>query len=133
MSKIADISEFKVKLKLGRLIKLFVYHILYFIIGPFVTLVVGTFDSFSLAKNAGFSPFTSQWRIFLLQLFQWLTGLYFFTMWGLQYKYPNMNYIGGIYFEELYFFCIHLGIRSFIIAVRYGFASELRYLLMTSS
>ena len=133
ITKIVDISEYKVEFKVGRFFKMFVYHILFFIIGPLVTLLMGIFDSFSLANNACFSPFTNQKFIFFLQLFQWLATVYFFITWGLQYLYPWDDFIGGIYIEELYFFCIHLAIRSFVIAVRYGFASELRYLLMRSS
>ena len=39
-------------------------------------------------------------------------------------------YIPGIYLEELLFFILHLTIRSFIIAVRYGSCSELRFTML---
>jgi hypothetical protein len=40
---------------------------------------------------------------------------------------PNKPLIDGIYLEQFLFFTLHLVIRSFIIAVRYGACSELRF------
>ena len=43
-------------------------------------------------------------------------------------------YLKGIYFEQFLFLSLHLVIRSFIIAVRYGSCSDLRFsLLQTDS
>ena len=61
-NKIAEISEFKVEFKVSRFLRLFIYHVLFFIIGPIVTFVIGIFDSFPLARNTGFSPLSGQRR-----------------------------------------------------------------------
>jgi hypothetical protein len=47
--------------------------------------------------------------------------------------YPYEDYLPGIYIEESFFLALHIVIRSFIIAVRYGFCSELRYLMLSSA
>jgi tetrahydromethanopterin S-methyltransferase subunit F len=46
---------------------------------------------------------------------------------------PEESWVPGIYFEQLLFTWLHYIIRSFIIAVRYGFCSELRYLMLKST
>ena len=43
------------------------------------------------------------------------------------------GFVEGYFSEQLLFLWVHLIIRCFIIAVRYGFASELRFLLMNSA
>ena len=75
-TSITDISEYKVEFKISRFIRLFMYHLLFFIIGPFVTVFIGIFDSFQLARNTAFSPLSKQRRIFILQLLQWVFVVY---------------------------------------------------------
>lgn len=41
--------------------------------------------------------------------------------------------LGGIYSEQFLFFQLQIVIRSFIIAVRYAYCSELRFSLLKSS
>lgn len=53
--------------------------------------------------------------------------------WYLHFFYPEMKMLPGIYFEQFLFFVLHLVIRSFIIAVRYSFCSELRFLMLKSA
>jgi len=43
------------------------------------------------------------------------------------------NWIEGIFFEQILYYMLHVVIWCFIIAVRYGFCSEMRYLMMRSS
>lgn len=62
----------------------------------------------------------------------------FLALWLMQAKYPdgceilgtNHKWLGGIYIEQSYFSIIQIVIRSFIISVRYGYCSELRYTMI---
>ena len=78
VQNLVDISEFKVEFRVGRFLRLFVYHILYFIIGPLSSLFCIIFDTIGLAGNAAFWPKTSMLSVFFFQLFQWIPCLYFY-------------------------------------------------------
>jgi hypothetical protein len=64
-----------------------------------------------------------------------------YVMWILHYAElqdfeftVNGPYLKGIYFEQFLFLSLHIAIRCFIIAVRYGSCSDLRFsLLQTDS
>ena len=99
VQNLVDISEFKVEFRVGRFLRLFVYHILYFIIGPLSSLFCIIFDTIGLAGNAAFWPKTSVLSVFFFQLFQWIPCLYFYGMWFLHFFCPEKNYLSGIYFE----------------------------------
>lgn len=136
---VSDVSEFKVNFKVVRFLKVFLYHIVHFTLGPLCVIPIVIFDSAGLAKNSGFWPSKEQTRVVIIQYLVWLCCTYQYVTWLLRYFISgddnvdgNEYWIPGIYNEQFYFFCLHLVIRSFIIAVRYGFCSELRYLLLSS-
>lgn len=57
-----------------------------------------------------------------------------YSLWFMNFQYPDhYNWFPGIYYEQFLYYALHIVIRSFIIAVRYAFCSELRYLMLTSA
>ena len=64
---VLDVSEFSVKFDVVRFIRIFIYHILFFYVGPFMLPLVYLFDSNGLVKNMGFWIGTSVKFPFFLQ------------------------------------------------------------------
>eukprot|EP00347_Sterkiella_histriomuscorum_P001687 403371064 len=137
MKKMVNISEYTVDFHLSNFIKLFLYHLVFFFFGPVILIIVPIFDSFAMARNMlfygnGALPFFVYW-----QYFQWLCIA---TMTFMQAaRYFQIEIAGhkitleGIYYDQWIIVCMTVVIRSFIIAVRYGFSSELRFKVLRSS
>ena len=51
---VLDVSEFSVKFDVPRFIRVFIYHVLFFYLGPFMLPLISLFDSSSLVRNMGF-------------------------------------------------------------------------------
>lgn len=95
-SRLADISEFRIRFNKLRFIKMLTYHILFFIIGPFVCLPMTIIDSWYISLNMGFNPFSKQRFIFILQSLQWGTCVYFFVVWILKLFFSRGYLVPGI-------------------------------------
>ena len=54
VKKIISVSEYIVNFKILRFIKIFMYHLLFFYIGPFVVPIIVILDNKDLACNMGF-------------------------------------------------------------------------------
>ncbi len=54
MKKLVNISEYLVTFHIGPFIKMFLYHLIFYFTGPFIILVILTFDNISLARNMMF-------------------------------------------------------------------------------
>ena len=70
-----------------------------------------------------------------MQYFIWLSNLLFVLLW-LQKIYKFLPFevnLKHIYIDQFIFYNLHLVIRSFIIAVRYGYCSDMRYQVLRSS
>lgn len=53
--KVLDVSEYSTKFHIGRFLRIFSYHLIYWYFGPLLTVPLVTFfDSMSLSKNMGF-------------------------------------------------------------------------------
>jgi flagellar biosynthesis protein FliQ len=51
---VLDVSEFSVKFDVPRFIRVFIYHVLFFYLGPFMLPLISLFDSNGLVRNMGF-------------------------------------------------------------------------------
>lgn len=85
MSNMLDISEYQVTFKVGRFIRLFIYHVLSFVMGPFVTLLIMTFDSIGLAENTAFWVKTSMMGSFITQSILWVVTITMYGFWFLRF------------------------------------------------
>lgn len=59
LSKVINISEYKVDFKVKEFLKIFFYHLLFYALGPIALIIIGCLSSFNLAKNMGFMFSTS--------------------------------------------------------------------------
>eukprot|EP00347_Sterkiella_histriomuscorum_P010073 403338785 len=133
--RVVNISEFQVEFKLLNFIKFMIYHLLFFYIGPFASLIVLMVDSKYIMNNISFWVTTKNVPSFIVQLIQWISCMIVIGSW-VQKEYKiiknievNLEYI---YVEQLYFFNILVLIRSFVIAVRYGYNSRFRLKALSS-
>ncbi len=141
LNSILETTEATVDFNVARFLRVFIYHLLFFYFGFLTVPFILIFDSLGLASNMGFWFKTSIGGSLKLQVICWLMVVYMYVMWILNYLelgefdfIESGPYLKGIYFEQFLFLSLHLLIRSFIIAVRYGSCSDLRYsLLQTES
>jgi hypothetical protein len=130
VAKVLDISEFSTKFNTARFLRVFIYHAVFWYFGPLNVLLISIFDSFELSKNMGFWFGTSDKRSLVFQFIISFSTIFMVIMQLLK-KYDKKNHhIPGIYIEQVLFYSLHMIIRSFIIAVRYGSCSELRFTLL---
>lgn len=55
ISKVLDVSEYSTKFHIGRFVRIFIYHLIYWYFGPLLTVpLVTIFDSMALNKNMAF-------------------------------------------------------------------------------
>ena len=54
ISRIIDVSEFRVEFRIGPFLKFWLYHLLFFYFGFFSLLVIVPVDTIALAKNMSF-------------------------------------------------------------------------------
>jgi hypothetical protein len=52
--KVVEVEEYEIKFNFGRAFKLFIYHLLFFILGPFFSLPLIFFEGYQFVKNLGF-------------------------------------------------------------------------------
>mmetsp|Transcript_2167 Transcript_2167/g.2086 ORF Transcript_2167/g.2086 Transcript_2167/m.2086 type:complete len:147 (-) Transcript_2167:1321-1761(-) len=126
-----NISEYEVKFKLKVLLKMFFYHLLWFAFGFLCVPVITLIDSFALAKNMSFWLTTTNKVSLYIQIFQWLFLVVLHVLYILKYFEVERVELKNVFFEQLLFLDIQMLIRSFIIAVRYSYASNLRLHLIT--
>ena len=82
---VLDVSEFSVKFDVVRFIRIFIYHILFFYVGPFILPLVSLFDSNGLVRNMGFWLSKSVTFSFFLQYTQWIFVVFMYIMWTLHF------------------------------------------------
>jgi hypothetical protein len=106
-----------------------------FTIGPLTPLVVWVIDGKGLAYNTGFLPSKAMFNSFFIQYIMWGINMFFVIMWIFStlpkdHPFHGQLVLNYIYPEQLLFFELQVVIRSFIIAVRYAYCSELRFSLL---
>ena len=126
VSKIVNISEFVVCFKVKTFIKFFIYQLIFFYFGIFSLPFMLIVDNIALINNMLFWFQVKNKRTVFLQYTLWL--MTDFLLICLTFKFLNLYNIEleGILIEEFYFMNITIFMRSFIIAVRYGYISEMR-------
>ena len=99
VSSILDISEYHVKFEVLRFLKLFLYHIMFFIFGPLTALFIAIFDTKGIVVNGAFWLTTKLRGAFFLQYFQWMACVAMYAGWYMRETDHSRNWIQGIYFE----------------------------------
>ena len=136
MKKMVNISEYIVHFNVLNFLKLYFYHLVFYFLGPVVIPIATVLDSFGMVRNMmfwGLGPFA---RNFWIQYSNWLLificGLLTFM------KYFEVSLFGykvtmdGIFYSQYMCLVLVVFIRSFIVAVRYGFSSDLRFEVLRS-
>ncbi|TNV82852.1 hypothetical protein FGO68_gene2318 [Halteria grandinella] len=104
--QLAGKNEYSSEFNISRFLKFFMYHLVFFGFGPLTLLLICCIDNMILAHNLGF---TFQGPVCASAFFQylfWLNDVYLTIMWGLYYFRPDLNWLGGIYQEQIYFFIL---------------------------
>ncbi|CDW73934.1 UNKNOWN [Stylonychia lemnae] len=133
LKRIINISEYIVAFNVWNFTRLFFYHLIFFYIGQGVIPLIMMFDKIHLANNLSFWKYNAhQSRFFFIQNGQWLAHLTMSTLMFMKYYHPFDYHIDlkNIYLEQFLFLNLQILIRSFIIAVRYGYSSNLRFALL---
>jgi hypothetical protein len=139
MKKLVNISEYIVTFHVGPFIKMFLYHLIFYYFGPLVLVVISIFDSTSLSRNMMFFGWTEGLKAGVFtQYLYWFLSFIVFTLYLLKELqleiHPGVKVeLKNIYSEQLLFFSVQIFIRSFIVAVRYGYSSPLRYHVLKST
>ena len=71
---------------------------------------------------------------FYTQIFQWLTNMIVMLLWIQKYftLVPGLEIeLKHVFIEQLFFFQVTILLRSFVIAVRYGYASDFRVKMLS--
>jgi hypothetical protein len=103
IAAVLDVSEFTVTFNIMRFIRIFIYHLLFFYIGPFMLPLTFLIDSTGLAGNMGFWVKTSTVRVYVIQHILWLIGLFLTVMQYLRYMEEKGDIKGGPYLKGIYF------------------------------
>lgn len=120
--------------KIRIFLKFFMYHVLFFYFGFLSLLVILPIDNLALANNMSFWVTTKNKLHLYVQGYQWAVN--FIILLLLLEK--QFNLFGGrvptknIFIEQMIFYNIFVVIRAFIIAVRYGFISNLRLKILNA-
>ncbi|CDW79246.1 UNKNOWN [Stylonychia lemnae] len=134
VSKVIDISEFIVKFNVGRFIRIYVYHLLFWYLGLFSVPIITLFEGMQLVSNMQFW-FTKGFIVgFVNQLIQNSLNLILLLLFLNQRFeiFPIKTELKNIYTEQFIFVSVQIIVRCFIIAVRYGYSSQVRFDLMKS-
>eukprot|EP00347_Sterkiella_histriomuscorum_P009873 403339548 len=129
LNRLVNVSEFQVEFHFAVFIKFMLYHLMFFYMGPSSCIPVLIFDSKHVMNNMSFWVTTKNRASFIVQTLQWISCMIIIGSWIQKYYriipfvQIQLNYI---YLEQLYFFNILVLIRSFVIAVRYGYSSNFR-------
>ncbi|CDW84101.1 UNKNOWN [Stylonychia lemnae] len=133
LKRIINISEYIVAFNVWNFTRLFFYHLIFFYIGQGVIPLIMMFDKIQLANNLSFWKYNAhQSRFFFIQNGQWIAHLTMSTLMFVKYYHPFDYHIDlkNIFLEQYLFLNLQILIRSFIIAVRYGYSSNLRFALL---
>lgn len=137
MKKLVNISEYTVKFHVVNFIKVFIYHLIFHFFGPLVCVVIPIFDSFGMVRNMmfwGTHPFL---RSVISQYLQWFFIFVASLLFILNYlRVEIFSYkinLDGVYFGQWLMLCLVVVIRSFIVSVRYGYSSKLRFQILKST
>ncbi|CDW84394.1 UNKNOWN [Stylonychia lemnae] len=135
VAKLVDISEYIVKFHGLRFIRVLVYHFLFFYIGMLVVPLIVLFDSVQLANNFQFFVQSGNKRVFIFQSVQFIFHLiHTLLIANYYFKFaPFKTELKNIFPEQYLFMTVQILIRCFLISVRHGYSSEMRYKLMTQS
>ena len=121
--KIVEKEEYDIKFDFGRAFKIFIYNLLFFLFGHLFVCIALIFEKVSFMKNLGYI-----WGHTRFLVIQSILTYSFIGFMILSYTYP----LRAITYGERTFLIITILARCFIIAVRYGFMSKLRYKLLHS-
>ncbi|CDW75954.1 UNKNOWN [Stylonychia lemnae] len=136
LNRLINVSEFQVEFKFGTFLKFMIYHLLFFYLGPLASILVLIFDTKQIVNNMSFWITTGNKASFFTQIIQWIATITVCGSWAQkQYRlFPiveiNLDYI---FLEQLFFFNLMVLIRSFVIAVRYGYTSQFRLTTLRNS
>jgi hypothetical protein len=122
LKKAVELSEYEVIFKIGRSLKFFVYHMLFFSFGIFSVPIFICFEGLPMAFNMGFLGCS------LSSVTQYLAHLSFSISIILYIS----NDLPNVDPEEILFMGVAITIRSMIIAIRYGFSNDERIHIMKS-
>lgn len=135
--KVVDASEYIVKFRPLIFIKFWIYHLLFFYSGFWSIPIISSIDSFALCQNMGFWPKRGMLMPFFFQLTQGLCNVAALVLFLLHWYLPKDHAIQvnlrNIYPEQLFFINFELFVRTFLIAVRYGFMAESRLKIITQA
>eukprot|EP00347_Sterkiella_histriomuscorum_P007981 403346826 len=121
------VQDFDVKFKFSRFLRLFLYHVLFYYIGPLSPIFITLFDTFKLSQNMGFMISMKMIRISFTQYFQFFCNAFLVLLFCNKYwKFIHFIDIqlSDIFAEQFFFYNVQILIRSLIISIRYGFMSD---------
>eukprot|EP00347_Sterkiella_histriomuscorum_P021309 403334452 len=137
MRRLVNISEFTVKFHAKNFLKLFVYHLIFHFFGPLICVIVPIFDTFGMVRNMMFWGIKTFTRPVISQYLTWFFIFIMTVLYLLKtFQVEIFNYkitLDGVYFGQWLMLALVVVIRSFIVAVRYGYSSELRFKVLTST
>eukprot|EP00347_Sterkiella_histriomuscorum_P018466 403345412 len=129
LNRMVNVSEFQVEFHFETFLKFMMYHLMFFYFGSISCIPVLIFDSKHVMNNMSFWVTTKNRTSFIVQTLQWISCMIIIGSWIQKFHeiVPLVDVkLDYIYFEQLYFFNILVLIRSFVIAVRYGYSSSFR-------
>ncbi|TNV83569.1 hypothetical protein FGO68_gene6211 [Halteria grandinella] len=83
LGNMVDISEYNIYFNSTRFVRMFLYHLLLFYIGPLVGFIVWIIDGKGLALNTAFWYNKNMLPSFYQQMLLWLANMAFIIMWAL--------------------------------------------------
>ena len=104
----------KVIFNIPRFLKFFIYHLLFFFMGPFCCIPIGLIDGFILPHNMAFIGFGTTFWGQMLPTAYGLIGLYFWI-------FLSNGTVGAVEIALLEFSIV---LRSLVIAIKYGFLPD---------
>lgn len=117
LTQIMEISEYKVEINLGNLLRFYLFHLFYFFAAPLAIFVVAVLHGIGLTKNLGFWPAKSPFFVVQFSTFMAICVLTYILFW----EKPK-----NVYLLEWGSLILYIFFRCFIISVRYSFASKFR-------
>ena len=94
-------SEYAIEFNVPRFLLLFLYHIMFFVLGPFSLPFIILTSSKGFAANMGFwmSPKSKNKGILIIQYNQWISHLVLMVFWTLRELDDSREWLPGIYSE----------------------------------
>lgn len=118
-----DRSDFYPKFRVGRFLKFFIYHTLFYFFGFLSVPIMIAIDGYDLPYNIGYIGLQKNLITQLLSHLLLLVCLitFFISESSVLYKY------------ELFFMLMSVILRNLVIGVKYGFLSDERYFLLKNT